>query len=338
MSNRSRQPGAVWISLAAVVVLALPSGCAGSSPGSGQSEEGRTGDAQTQAVGPHGTRFRLVGSDPIYPEGVAVHGSRYYVTSLHDGDIYRGDLAVPTAKPFIHSPGFGSSGIKATDTRLVVVQGDEHSAGVTVFDRMTGDRVARFSNGAESGAVNDVAITPNGDAYVTDSDNPVLYRIPAAALQRHRAGEQALPVFLSFKGTPFRYDADTNSAANGIVATADNKYVLVVNFGTGQLFRVRLEDRQVIEVDLHDAPLDGCDGMVLAGNALYVVLHYEQRIAKLEMSEDYAEGRLLDTTDPMFEKPTTAAVAGKDLLVVNSQFEVPGGGKPPWTVSVLPLP
>ena len=41
-------------------------------------------------------------------------------------------------------------------------------------------------------------------------------------------------------------------------------------------------------------------------------------------------------TDPSFEGPTTAAIAGNRLLVVNSQFS--GPGTPPFTVSSIPLP
>jgi hypothetical protein len=185
-------------------------------------QESGTGGSRTQAANPE-MRYRLLGRDPVYPEGIAAHGSDYYVTSAHDGDIYRGDLAEPTAKPFIHSPGLGSLGIKATSSRLVVVQGDEHSGGVTVFERLTGDRVARFSNGAESGAVNDVAIAPDGDAYVTDSAT------------RSSTGSSRRP------------------------ATAPGR-------GTGA-----------------------------AGLPVVQGLHYEQRVAKLEMADDYAEGRRLGT-------------------------------------------
>lgn len=41
------------------------------------------------------------------------------------------------------------------------------------------------------------------------------------------------------------------------------------------------------------------------------------------------------TTDPTFDDPTTAARAGADLLVVNSQFETrsAGGVPEPFTVT-----
>jgi sugar lactone lactonase YvrE len=323
------------LSITSLVLLTVVSGC-------GARDDRKAADAKkTEATKKRdaATTYRLVGGDLIYPEGIAVHGSQFYVTSVHDGDIYRGSLGEPTAEVFIPSPGFNSAGIKATATRLVVVQGDEHTGGVTVFDRETGDRVVRFSNGEKSGSTNDVAIAPSGDAYVTDSGNPVLYRIPAAALQQHQDKVQELPVFMSFLGTPFKYDPTIDSGANGIVVSEDNKFLLMVNFGTGQLFRIRLADHQVTEVDLHGELLRGGDGMVLAGDDLYVVLHRSETVAKLAMGNGYAEvGSVTYTVDRTFLKPTTAAVAGNRLLVVNSQFEAPGGGKPPWTVSSVPLP
>ncbi len=107
---------------------------------------------------------------PIWPEGVAVHGDEYYVTSFCDGRVFRGNLRESQAEVFV--PGgnpetTGSAGIKATDTRLVVAGMVDLLGGVRVFDRATGALVARFSNDLpffESTNVNDVAIAPNGDA------------------------------------------------------------------------------------------------------------------------------------------------------------------------------
>jgi sugar lactone lactonase YvrE len=333
MSSRIRALRSILsLAIASLVVLTVVSGCGAGDDGKADAKKSEATKKQDAA-----TTYRLVGGNLIYPEGIAVHDSQFYVTSVHDGDIYRGNLGEPTAEVFIPSPGFGSGGIKATATRLVVVQGNEHEGGVTVFDRETGDRVVRFSNGKKSGATNDVAIAPNGDAYVTDSGNPVLYRIPAAALQQRQTKVQELPVFMSFRGTSFTYE--NGGSANGIVVSEDNKFLLMVNFGTGQLFRIRLADQQVNEVDLHGAQLTSGDGMVLAGQDLYVVLHDAETVAKVAMRNGYAEvGPVTFTTDPTFLNPTTAAIAGNRLLVVNSQFDVPGGGKRPWTVSSVPLP
>jgi sugar lactone lactonase YvrE len=282
-------------------------------------------------------RTYILPGDEVFPEGIAVHGDTYYVTSS-GGDIYRGDLDEAEAEVFI-SLGFfvPTGGIKATGRRLVVARGQAGIVGV--FDRITGALVRRFANGLspEETQINDVTIAPNGDAYLTDSIRPVLYRIPAAALRQPSAAVEDVPVFLEWEGTPFP-NVPGAVNANGIVATPDGKYLLVVNFETGGLFRVRLSDKQVTQVDLGGYTLTGGDGMVLTKkNVLYVVRFFDSLVAKFRLTDGYRRGQLLsETTDPSFQGPTTAAIAGERLLVVNSQFS--GPGTPPFTVSSIRLP
>jgi Cu-Zn family superoxide dismutase len=209
---------------------------------------------------------------------------------------------------------------------------------VSVFDRTTGALMATWSV-VEPGWANDVTITPNGDAYVTDSELSVLYRIPAAELRSPSAAEQELPVFLEWPDPPFPHLEETYTEANGIVATPDGKYLLVVHFTYGLLFRVRLSDKHVTQVDLGGYSLFSGDGMVITDdNDLYVVRPARALVAKFHLNGRSDRGRLLsETRDPTFHGPTTAAIAGNRLLVVNSQFSGPPS-EPPWTVSSIRLP
>ena len=176
------------------------------------------------------------------------------------------------------------------------MQGSGGAGLVTVYDRQTGAFVARFSGGPDS-QTNDVALAPNGDAYVTNSFFPVLYRIPAAALDQAQQEVQALPVVLSWDGTPFEYLPDSVNA-NGIVVSPDGRFLLVVSFASGQLFRVRLSDREVTEVDLGGTSLTGGDGMVLtADRALCVVLAQTNEVVKLQMDATYTQGVLVSRTN-----------------------------------------
>jgi len=295
-----------------------------------------TTSATTQTETP--TSYRLLGGS-IFPEGIAVYGEYYYVNGYARHDIYRGELSQPTAQVFIPGPrgpgDFRGGGIKATSTRLIAAGLHLDAGIVSVYDRRSGSFVARFSGGPAS-HVNDVAIAPNGDAYITNSYDPVLYRIPAAALQTLQTGEQTLPVFLSWNGTPFEYLPGLN--ANGIVATPNGQFLLVVSYTSGQLFRVRLSDRVVTEVDLGGTSLVSGDGMVLTdAGTVYVVLAETNEVVTVQLNADYTHGELVSrTADPSFQTPTTAAIADERLLVVNSQFF--GPGKQPWTVSSIPLP
>jgi sugar lactone lactonase YvrE len=211
---------------------------------------------------------------------------------------------------------------------------------VSLHDRSTGAVVARWTNNIwpDPTIVSDIAIAPNGDAYVTDAWRPVLYRIPAAELRSPRAGVHDLPVFLEWSDPPYSDYVPEFLEADGIAVTPDGAHLLVVHYSDGFLFRVRLSDKQVRRIDLGGYRLISGDGMVLTGaRTLYVVRPFGSLVAKLRLNAGYTRGRLLsETTDSSFQHPTSAAIAGDRLLVVNSQFE--GPFIPPWTVSSIALP
>lgn len=295
------------------------------------------------AAAPDALRSYVLPGARVFPEGIDVIGGRFYVTSTRDGSILRGDLRQRRAERFIAAEKgqFGAVGIRATADRLLVAGGP--SGTVTVYDRSSGERVAGFSNGGGAGTfVNDVAVAPNGDAYITDSSRPVVYRIPAAALRQHRAGVQDLPVFRDLRGTAFTYVAGAFNA-NGIVVTADGQSLLVVNSETGRLYRIRVGSGAVSRVQVTGGALTGGDGLVLLdSNVLYVVRNSVNRILEVRLSPDHAHGRVVSaTSSPSFDFPTTAAVAGDRLLVVNSQFGALLTGQDPalpFTVSSIRLP
>lgn len=280
----------------------------------------------------------ILPGDEVFAEGIAVAADTYYVTSF-GGTIYRGDLDETEAEVFVPDPGCCASGIKVVGDRLLVA--GAFGGHVSLYDRTTGALVAKWSvpNPDAGTNVNDIAIAANGDAYITDSDRPVLYRIPAAEIRHPGTATQDLPIVLVWEGTPFTQYASGFINANGIVATPDGRFLLVVNFTDGRLFRVRLSDKQVTEVNLGGYRLSSGDGMVLTeDNILYVVRPAGPLVAKLRLNPRYNRGWLLsETRDPSFHGPTTAAIARDRLLVVNSQFSGPPSA-PPWTVSSIRLP
>jgi sugar lactone lactonase YvrE len=328
-ASRHRRRGRRFLAIVAVVgaLGAVTTTTSAGVPDVAPAAEGAAGQSETRV-------YTLPGEE-VFAEGVAVAGDTYYVTGFGSGKVYRGDLDEPetAAEVFIDAaePFEGLGGIKVVGERLIVAR----FSGVSLYDRRTGALIATWSGATHT---NDVAIAPNGDAYITDSQRPVLYRIPAAELRNPTASEQELPVFLEWPDPPYSNYGPGYIEANGIVATSDGKFVLVVHFSDGFLFRVRLSDKQVRRVDLGGYRLISGDGMVLTDDrVLYVVRPFGSLVAKLRLNARYTRGRLLsETTDPSFQSPTTAAIAGERLLVVNSQFA--GPGTPPWTVSSVPLP
>jgi Cu-Zn family superoxide dismutase len=272
--------------------------------------------------------------DDIFPESVAVAGDTYYVTGHINGRIYRGDLAEPTvaAEEFIDTGAEGGlGGIEVVGEHLVVARG---GAGVSLYDRHTGTLLATWTV-PEGSSPAHVAIAPNGDAYVIDQA-PVLYRIPASELAHPRAAQQPLRIFAELIDIPF---TDGFLNAFFVVATPDGRNVLIPHFTTGQLFRVRLSDKQVRPVDLGDYRLISASGLDITDDrVLYVVRPARPVVTKLRLDARYERGRVLsETTDPTFHGPSNVAIAGDRLLVANIQF-FGAPPAPPWTVTSIPLP
>jgi Cu-Zn family superoxide dismutase len=183
--------------------------------------------------------------------------------------------------------------------------------------------------------INDVAVTPNGDAYFTDSMRPILFRVPAAP-----DGLGELEEWLDFEGTPVKYGEGIN--LNGIVPTEDGQYLITVQSNTGKLYRIDTGSKEVTEIDLGGETLTNGDGLLLDGQTLYVVRNQQGLIVPVELLEDFASGEVGESfSDPSFHYPTTIAQYDGRLLVVNSQFDRRQSGQEPelpFTVSSIEIP
>ena len=344
---------------AAVTALTLLTAVPAAAQGPGQHSPGHQAPG-THAPGAHGpgrpgpppghhhrpTTYLLdpVGpaADDVYPEGVAARGNQFYVSSTTDGTIYRGDLDEPTATPFLPGGQDGRTmavGLKVDGRTLLVAGGmtgrvwayDLRTRALTGSWQVVQDGTPTF--------VNDLAISPRGDIYVTDSMRPVLYRIDAR--EKRTTSTELLEPVVSFEGTEFTYDQDVN--ANGLVISRDGKTAIVAKTRTGQLFRIGLTDGSVSVVDLHGGSVQG-DGLLLDGHRLLAAewtAGTPQSVVVVDLDRDLTSGTVVSrTSDPSFDDPTTIARAGRDLLVVNSQFETrsAGGTPDPFTVSRIPVP
>ena len=207
----------------------------------------------------------------------------------------------------------------------------------SIYQRLTGRLVARFTTGDVRSFLAFPALAPNGDVYVADATLPRLYRIPADAIAEQRTGVQPRPVYRYLRNTAI-YADPAGYGPNALIATSDARFLLISNNPTGDLFRIRLSDRSVTRLNLHGAVLTGTAGMVLTeADVLYVVRFTVNSLAEIRLGDDYRQGRLVSQTrDPRFLTPGGIAIAGDRLLITNSQFA--GPGTPPWTLSSLPLP
>ncbi len=259
----------------------------------------------------------------VFPEGVAYDAASddFFVGSTTDGTIFRGNFIDPEASIFLPGGAEGRTtaiGMKVdAEGRLIIAGG--RTGMVWVYDTVSGQLIRSFSNGKGENEtfLNDLTVIPNGDILITDSRDPVIYRIPVADLEPSQTPGN-LEDWLRLEGTPIQFQEGTN--LNGIALMADGAHVLTVQSNTGMLFCINLLTREVAEVDLGDLSLTGGDGLVIDGLDLYVVDHTSALV--LELSPHLTSAGLKETiTHPTFAFPTTAALRGGKLIVVNSQFD-----------------
>ena len=274
--------------------------------------------------------------EKVYPEGVVYDEAigDFYVSATGDGAIFRGVVGEAGQEAEIFLDGglddrTSAAGLALDGEGRLFVSGGE-TGRMFVYETQSGDLVDSFQSDRQETFVNDVILTPAGDAYFTDSYSPVLYRLTPAG------DGYEFEEWLDLGGTSIEYADGFN--VNGIVSAADGRYLILTQTNTGQLFRVDTESQEVTEIDLGGGQVTG-DGMVLDGQMLYAVSSEE--VLPVELSEDFASGQIGEGFSyPSFASPTTIAKYDERLLVVNSQFAARESGNPelPFTISDVPIP
>ncbi len=275
--------------------------------------------------------------EAVYPEGVGREpgGTRFFVSSTTDGTILRGDVRRAGLVPFAPGGTDGrtmSVGVKADGRHVYVAGGGTGKA--FVLSARTGRtvKVLDTAPGDTPTFMNDVALAPRY-AYFTDSLRPIIFR---AATRGRAIG--AMRPWLDLKGTPFAYEQGFN--ANGIESFDGGRLLVVVQYNTGELFRIDTRTRRVTQIDLGGANVKNGDGLAHRGNTLYVVRNVDNNIAVISLRRNLRAGTIRRTiSNDAFRFPTTAAVDGRRLLVVNSQFDKREAGTAPelpFTVVAVP--
>jgi hypothetical protein len=277
------------------------------------------------------TRSRVVATLPdstFWPEGADYdpRSHRYYVGSVRHrtiAEVVDGKLRRelwPRA-----TPGIGAVlGVRVDTTRGVLwatLAGIPQMDGYTSADSNIASIVrVRIADGAierrwdlppspRGHALGDVVIGPAGDVFVTDSNDPVLYRL--------RPGGDTLeairhPLFRSLQG---------------MAAPPNANLLYVADYSHGML-RVDLGTREVTR--LEDAPSTtslGCDGLVWYRGAIVAVQNgvAPARIMRFVLDATgtrIARAELLDRNTAVADEPTIGTLVGDEYVyVANSQWE-----------------
>ncbi|MCJ1677935.1 SMP-30/gluconolactonase/LRE family protein [Streptomyces sp. APSN-46.1] len=277
------------------------------------------------------TAFTIPG-EKVYPEGIAAdpRTGTVYVGSYADGTIYRARPGARTAEVFLPA---GTDGRDTANGLRVDALGrlwvTDSTTGVAVYDPRTGTRLAHFEvGGGDPFFVNDLTITPDGTAYLTDSIRAVVYRVTPAQLA---AGSGPLLPAFDLRGHLTPQPAGTFTL-NGITTDRAGRYLLTVDMTAGDLHRIDLRTGAISRVALTGADLKHADGLDLsADGSLRAAHNTTNTLTRWRLSPDGTRARLTRTiTDPGLQIPTTLAHTPGRTLVVRSQFDK-GGPMTPST-------
>ena len=267
------------------------------------------------------------------PEGIAVGaGSTFYVGSLRNGDIYRGDLRTGEGEVFIHAPvGRAALGLKADVPHGLLFVAGGATGAAYVYDLRTGAPVATYQFGTPGQTLlNDLVITKTG-VYITETFAPVLYKIAMS-----RSGALGAGSTIPLSGPAATIVAgDFN--VNGIDATQDGRTLVVNHTALGALFTVDPETGASAAIDVDGIAPGTPDGLLLEGRDLWVVENFANTIVRVRLDKDLTSGTIVESrTGPQFHVPTTLARFGCRLAAVNGRFDLGfpppfGPGAPPGT-------
>jgi sugar lactone lactonase YvrE len=251
------------------------------------------------------------------PEGIEVgRGTIFYVGSVANGAIYRGDLRTGTGAILVPgAAGKAATGIELDSHNRLFVAGAGTGTG-TVYNAGTGAPIRTYTFAAAPTFINDVVVTPTG-AYFTDSQKPVIYHVPigpTGALGNART--------IDLGGDYAHVDGQVN--LNGIDATPNGKTLVAVQSVNGKLYRIDPASGVARTISLGTASVPNGDGILLAGNTLYVVQNQLNRVAVIALGFGLSNGRVVTRlTDAHFSVPTTIDDFGRSLYAVNARFGQP---------------
>ncbi|MEO8610438.1 MAG: SMP-30/gluconolactonase/LRE family protein [Chloroflexota bacterium] len=276
----------------------------------------------------------------LFPEGIAwdATGKRFFLSSLSG----QGITAVAddgTTTPFASAEnGMAAVGLEVDEAnnRLLVDYSDaavfsdpnaKGAAALGIYDLETADLInlvdlSSLYDGRHF--ANDVTVDEDGNAYVTDSFSPAIYKVTPD-------GTASIFVQDDQLGNP-------NFGLNGIVYNSDG-YLLASVGGTASLWKIPVDDpTKLSQVQLSE-PF-GADGMFLDddGNLIAVAAFsasdgtQHQEVVSVSSDDDWATA----TIDKRLESQDATTVAIRDGLpyVIYAQLGKQGTNPPPASFEI----
>jgi sugar lactone lactonase YvrE len=262
----------------------------------------------------------LLSSQTSLPEGIAFDGRtrRFFATGLLSGQITQIDAGTGEERVFFTSDEprqFSGAKVDESNRRLWVCASDIRgpTGGLHLFDVDTGALIRHFEL-STSGICNDVCLDADGVAYVTDSFQPVIYRVDArdgSAGMFTRDAQMAAPM--------------GQFGLNGIVVTPDGEAIIGGFTSPSKLFLIpRNAPERVRQIELSGEPFGhpdphftGADGIIFIDDTLYVV--HDGGVQQVTfVDKDYSRGVVKSALAPE-SGLTTATVVDGELYVIKAE-------------------
>jgi len=273
----------------------------------------------------------------LHPEGVAYDPlrDRFLVGSVTHGtvSIVNPDGSVRT---LVSDPTLITTMGIAVDVRrgrLLVVNGDvgigdrstpptiRKTAGLGSYDLRTGNRISYVDLGAldaqRAHFGNDVAVAPDGTAFVTDSFSGAVYRVPPAGPPSVLVRDDRLA------------PAGSGNGANGIVLHPLG-FLLVAHSSGRALWRIPLRDPASLHQVAVDAPIGAPDGLLLSGFGTLDAIDNtrDNRVLRLVSRDGWRTAAVASSTPWPDPAPTTMARGRCGTYVLTGRLDLLLSGTP----------
>lgn len=261
-------------------------------------------------------------AERLYPEGITYAPSldRFLVSSITQGKVGTVDLTGRYTDLQANDKLISAIGMKVRGNRLYVCNADQgvsvkstaqttlKTAGLFIFNLVSRDppqviRLDTLLPGVNHFA-NDLALDPLGNAYVTDSFAPVIYRITP---------DNKASIFVNSA----LFSGAQGFNLNGIVFHPNN-YLIVVKSNEGKLFKVDATNPNLI-TEITGVSVLGGDGLTLLNNDLYVV-NGRKQVSLLRSTDDWKTASIVKTDSVGYDQATTSTEVNGRIYTLNARI------------------
>lgn len=273
----------------------------------------------------------------LFPEGVVYDrfNDRFYVSSTT-----RGDIGIVTKNgtytPFITDPALiSTTGLEIDNAHKLLYVSNSSDGSVGIYDINTGERVnfvdLKTLLPGSPVFINDIALDPQGNAYVTNSLTPVIYKID-------RNGSSSI----------FYQDNSFATAPGGFgfngIEYGNSGYLLVSHTARNQVIKFPIANPSNYSVVALDEALNRPDGLLISkdGKQLIVVNNAgggEGKVISFSSKTQWSSGEETSTYSTGSVFPTTATSDGKNVYVLYAYLNRRGTpqGQAQYTIQQIPL-